>query len=488
LFKEDHPCPPCCSSQHLCAVMLALRLLLVATLLLQTHQKLGGTRAEPEAFQTVRSAPEAAEWLGWGHRVSSMDLWSMQDVKGESLFARHMPDECFTEFDCTHTHHFNSRHFVSVNTWSRFYSDTFDIGASAGYRDIYASVDASLGYNADSSGSMSKTLSYAATSSQQKCYRLLRDDHCAYNKSNLQPAFIERVKILPKGSPYDVVKMEAWLSAFVERFGTHITLSSTHGALVQALTSTESSSHSSHACMDQSLCQKFGWVSPLASVLQNPTANLCKNASRCDNSTGSSGSEKSICVALGGDPTLKDKICQKSVPRETLENWLKGGDLSSGSSAYRYSFMPIVDFLTNVDFEYHEAAVTLEKAIEYSNCRMTGSHPLEAWTESGCKCARTCHNGGTLDESSCTCQCRGDAKHGWTGPTCEETYGSCQPGRGTWNEGAAARCPVNNVCASWTSGSTCRATDVCCASRVGTKCCQFGDTCHCGHTGCDCVR
>lgn len=441
----------------------------------------------------MRSAPEAAGWLGWGHRIEMEDLWHMQGVHGESIFARHIPGDCFVELDCLHSTYGKMEHFQSVNAWSDFYSDIFNLGISGGYhRGIAGTIDASLGRSGDSIGNStwntSRRLSYAVMTSQRKCYSLIRDRHCAYNESNLQPAFVERARALPKGSPYDVVKMEAWLAAFIERFGTHLTLSSAHGARVQALTSTESNSESSHACMARSMCRRFGWTAP-TEIVANATIDLgCRDTSGCNSSEYSSVSEHSTCVAVGGDSALQSQICQVNVPGETLQNWLNGGDFSSGSSAFSYSFMPIADFLTNVNFtEFHEAAITLEKAIEYSRCSMTGNPPLQEWTESGCQCARVCQNGGRLDHSTCTCECRGDEHHGWHGPTCEETYGTCQPGPGTGNRGAARRCSVNNVCASWTSGSTCRSTDVCCATSWGTRCCPFGNKCHCGMTSCSCV-
>lgn len=454
--------------------------------LLQTQQVVGKMSVGDEVEGGI-PAPQAAGWLGWGHHVAMEDLWLLQNIQGESLLKRDIPEDCFERHECPHTHFFDSEHFESVESWSEFYSSDFSLGGSSGFGGISLSIDSSLGYNSGSSGSRSKTLSYAVTDSARGCFRLVRDQHCAYNKSNLQPALLERVNALPKG--HDAITLNAWVSAFVGRFGTHMTFGSTHGALVQSLTFADSQSGASHSCMDRSLCQKFGWVAPSASEFQDQASNVCVNASRCDNRTGSSASERSTCIAVGGDKNLSLKICQASVPQETMEAWLGGGDMNSGTSIIRYSFMPIATFLTNVDFEFREAADTLTKAIEFSECHLDGNPPLQQWTEEGtCECARNCQNGGTMDTSTCLCTCLGDENHGWQGPTCEETYGTCQPGRGTWNDEAAGRCSINNVCASWWSGSTCRPTDVCCASRTGTKCCDFGSTCHCGHSGCDCVR
>jgi len=233
--------------------------------------------------------------------------------------------------------------------------------------------------------------------------------------------------------------------------------------------------------MDSGLCLKFGWMSAVG-------ADVCSKTSTCDNSSRSSESEKFTCVALGGDPSLQSQICQAGVSQETVDSWLQGGDLQSGSSAYRFSFMPISEFLTNVDFEaYYEAAQTLAKAVEYSNCRVGETPPVQVWDGSGCKCVRKCENGGTLDPSTCTCKCRGNAKHGWEGPHCKESYGSCQPGPGTGNPGAASKCPTHGRCSSWFETKACSATDVCCATNFGTTCCPFGSSCRCGANECSCV-
>lgn len=443
--------------------------------LLQSHQALQRRCDDPDAAH-------AAGWLGWGRWVAKEDMWHMTGLRGESLFARHMPGSCFKEADCRHVHSFKSQNFNSVETWSSFYSSSFGLGVSGGYSGFSASVDASMGSTASSSGRVSKRLAYAAQSSQRKCYRLIRDDLCAYNKSNLQPALLQRLAAMPTGSPYSVEKMEAWKVSFIQRFGTHITLGSAHGALVQSLASVDARSELSSDCMEFGLCSKFGWVGA-----GNAGLNLCSNTSRCDNSSKSSESEKSTCVAVGGNPTLQSKVCQTDVSQETLESWLDGGDVDDGSSAYRYSFMPLAEFLTNVDFEeFSEAALTLGKAVEYSNCRIGQNPPVEAWEDSRCRCVRTCENGGTLDPAACTCKCKGSAKHGWTGPTCSETYGSCQAGVGTGNLGAARRCPAAGKCASWHDSHICKATDVCCATNVGTKCCPFGSSCDCTSTNCAC--
>merc|ERR1712045_908992 len=151
-------------------------------------------------------------------------------------------------------------------------------------------------------GTVSKRFSYAVQSLQRKCYRLIRDKFCAYNMSNLQPALLQRLSSLPLGTPYTAEKMEAWKSAFVQRFGTHLTLGSSHGALVQSLASVDESSELSSDCMSAGMCMKFGWMG-----VGNADLSLCSNSSRCDNSGKPLKSQRSTCVAIGGDRTLQSQ-------------------------------------------------------------------------------------------------------------------------------------------------------------------------------------
>jgi len=455
-------------------------------ILLQSHQVVTSLNAEEplDAEEDVGiTAPQAASWLGRGRWVAREDFWHMQGAHGVSLFARHMPGSCFRDARCRHAHSFKSEHFNSSETWSNFYSSSFGLGISGGYSGLSASVDSSMGSSTGNSGHASKRLSYASKTWQQRCYRLIRDHHCAYNKSNLQPAFLERIAALPRDGDFNANNMEKWKVSFIQRFGTHVAVASSHGALIQSLSSVDSRSDKSSACLDTSMCLKFGWM-----TAGNVGLKMCSKTSQCDNSTSTSKTERSTCVALGGDPKLQHKVCSADVSEQTLDSWFQGGDLESGGSAYRLSFVPMWEFLTNVDFaEYYEAAQMLRKAVEYSNCRMQANPRIEVWDGSACRCVRQCANGGSLDPSTCTCKCRGNAKHGFKGPDCTETYGTCQPGVNTGNPDAARRCPESGSCSSWYDSHQCKATEVCCATSFGTSCCPFGSTCSCGANSCRCV-
>lgn len=457
------------------------------SVLLQSRRALDKMDAPEDDYQTLTdvSVPQAAGWLGWGRWVARGDFWHMQNLGGESLFGSHMPASCFREVGCRHAHSFKSQHFSSVETWSNYYGSSLGLKISGGFNGFSGSIDASTGSTASSSGDVSKRISYATTMSQRACYTLIRDEHCAYNKSNLQPAFLERLAALPQGDDLTPQNLEAWKASFIQRFGTHLVTSSSHGAMVQSLVAVDTRSEEGSSCMDSGLCLKFGWMSSVG-------VELCGKTSSCDNSSRSSESEKFTCVALGGDSSLQSKICQADVSRQTVDAWLEGGDLQAGSSAYRFSFMPISEFLTNVDFdEYYEAAQALSKATAYSNCRIGENPPVQVWDGSACRCVRACSNGGTLDPSTCTCKCRGNAKHGWQGPDCKESYGRCQRGSGSSGTPTARKrnCNNNNWCGGIERSATCSNAQVCCNRDEGGICCPHGSTCDCWGSGrfCRCL-
>jgi len=208
-----------------------------------------------------------------------------------------------------------------------------------------------------------------------------------------------------------------WKAKFIERFGTHISMTSSHGSHIQALASIDSRAASASACNTRSLCSGFDWV---ASAKGGPKA--CLKGQECDNISSASRSQTLKCAALGGDSALTSEMCLPDTPQLVFDKWEQGGDLDSASSAIGYSFLPLSEFIKNLDHEHDAAAQTLAKAVEYSNCLMGQDPPVYEWINEKCKCVRQCENGGTLDPATCTCSCSGDPKHGFDGPTCAGMY------------------------------------------------------------------
>jgi len=104
-----------------------------------------------------------------------------------------------------------------------------------------------------------------------------------------------------------------------------------------------------------------------------------------------------------------------------------------------------------------------------------------------CECVcpgDTCKNCGFLEKKDCSCRCRGNDKHGWQGPRCEETYGRCHPGPGSGNPDGS--CNGNNDCKNGGGGAStsCRDTEVCCNTCCKSQCAPYGSTCSCGAFSC----
>jgi len=152
-----------------------------------------------------------------------------------------------------------------------------------------------------------------------------------------------------------------------------------------------------------------------------------------------------------------------------------------------FKLVPIWTLLDNDDMDRAKAQELKRYMLQKWKSSSDGIPEYAPEVPAASKCTRhECYNGGKWDPGTCACKCRGNLQHGWTGPYCKKTYGSCQPGAGTGNPGAARDCPIANQCASWRASHTCKPTDVCCATNIGTACCPFGSSCQCGATSCDC--
>jgi len=435
----------------------------------------GGVKAVP--------APQARGWLGLGIWADQQNFWNMELQFGESLFTQDLPDSCFVEAQCPAVHSSEFRSFSSVDKWTQYYSSKFGVSAKVGYYGFTESISASVGSTISNIARSQRELTYAASIFQKKCYALIQSEGCTYNQSSWADNFKQRLKELPHGSPYDEEKMMAWKTGFIQAFGTHIAVESSHGAKIQALTSMDSRHESAKDCTSSSICSSFGFI--LAESSND--CQISSNTTSCDDSSSLKSSLTEKCVAVGGKPSEQFSVSGAKASAQEIEKWVSGANVDTDSSAINYDLIPISELLNGADLAYQPVADTLQKAVEYANCLVGQKPPLQEWIDGKCQCVRECENGGTLNPSSCTCECRGDVQHGWVGVTCSETYGKCQPGPGTGNPSAADRCPLNNRCSPDWGQKTCEDTDVCCATDFGAKCCPFGNTCDCGAGSCDCV-
>merc|ERR1712232_707424 len=279
---------------------------------------------------------------------------------------------------------------------------------------------------------------------------------------------------------YDSASLTKWEDKFIGRFGTHVSVASQHGALIQSLASLDTSCHLASDSLQQQVCLDFNYQS-------FADASMCENSSRYAMTKGCRSLYKSTCVVGGGDSTAAASgLCSNATTSADMNRFLASGDMMSPSSIFGWTFKDISEILDRMGMA--REAKTLAKAVEFHGCKP----PSLSWGKNpqgdySCSCALKCNNGGVLDAESCTCKCPGDQWHGWHGSTCDESYGACQMGLNSGNPESARTCAIDNTCKSNYWGATCKVTDVCCLTDFHGTCCPFGSTCKCSVGNCSCL-
>jgi hypothetical protein len=343
---------------------------------------------------------------------------------------------------------------------------------------VCGTVAASLGISGSNDWTEERFLEYVTLTNRRQCYRF--DSDCLFNRSYLHGSVLSVLKDLPVRAPTEVA-LQLWSNEFIRRFGSHVIVASEHGAQVKILAT------SSYQCKGtsqgglSSLCNALGWLGTLGLSL-------------CDVSGSEALSDCALvssyeCVVTGGDCHPQVNVCDNSTTPEDIYTFLGSGNMSSHTSAFTSTFLPISDILFFMGLE--KEAAMLGKAVEYHACvapRYRWDPDIDgAGGQSTCQCAETCVNGGVMDQASCTCTCRGDRIHGYRGKNCQETYGTCQPGPGTGNPDVAAKCAVNGVCAAGSDAIVCTAAEICCVTDFAATCCPWGSSCNCTSQSCSCV-
>jgi len=414
--------------------------------------------------------------LGKGFNLASENMWDFGGVYAFKVFNDRVPDSCFSEEDCPHVSETVHNDYLSTNAWASQVKEEVGLEGSGMIEAVGVTLSASYGSSSDTTRGADKRSFYVETFNRQICYSM--SSECISNLTYLDPSVMQVASGLSTNTTDDDA-MKNWVQSFIRRFGSHITVASEHGAKIRSLTSVALQTETSSNCLKQSACAGLSYLVD--------SANLCENCNKCKMHEGAESTLHTSCVIVGGDVNsfAADSICSKDAKQEDVAKFLKSGDMTAGSSVIRYTLKPIADIMRFIGNP--AAAHALEKAVEYHACKV----PRFSWTSDGngqfgCKCVLSCENGATLDTDSCTCACRGDAAHGWRGQTCHDTYGTCQPGRGSGNPGSVGQCSKDNTCSSWTDHNYCQATDMCCLTDFGGSCCPFGSDCNCDSFSCSC--
>merc|ERR1719246_230895 len=275
--------------------------------------------------------------------------------------------------------------------------------------------------------------------------------------------------------------MRVWQIAFLQNFGTHIALKSSHGAMIQGTASADASCKMSSSCRNFEGCLKMGF-------LKYVDFKLCAESEDCKRSESCESTFQTACAAIGGDTSLNAPTLCNSDNEADIDRFLSGGNMSSSDSKIGLTFRSIGEILIQMGF--WQVGLHVMKADEFYTC----DAPQGAWLPTGddheCKCVLECKNGGSLDPNSCTCTCRGNDDHGFTGGDCSGDFGKCVRGVGSSGTPTARgrACVEGNICGGIERSDHCGNTDVCCNRDEGGLCCPWGNTCSCWAHGrfCQC--
>jgi len=280
--------------------------------------------------------------------------------------------------------------------------------------------------------------------------------------------------------------LQLWRKQVILTRGTHVCIGTDNGAAMKYVTSIQSSGKSESECLFSETCAQFGAFGFDTSV--------CAGARNCSVAKQFDSIYQHHCSAVGGGSGfIATQLCDPTLAIADRWKFINSGDLDSEKSVIEMHFRRLDEMVQRYGMD--EQAQTLKIAIDYHMCISTGSDAWQWGTSAGgtgvCMCMRKCENGGDLDFVTCTCRCKGDLWHGWSGPTCTETYGQCQPGEGTGNPAAAQKCLTQNgYCSSANPQGTraiCSPTEVCCLTDFKGLCCPLGSRCSCGSFDCQCM-
>jgi hypothetical protein len=430
------------------------------------------------SISTSPSAEARKLSIGVGFDARRADFWSFRGNYPLDFFSDATPDSCFVEEHCSTATVKHSRSFSSRQSWQQAYVQNFGIELEGGHAGFTGGFGLDNGESRDDSWQRRQEVLWASITRTQKCFQFRIN--CLTNPDYLSDRARELLEQLPYDTT-DAAAMRYWAVLFIQRFGTHIAVHSSHGAMIQATSVTSSKCEWSSACRTMAAEAKLGFLR-----YADLEANF--NHSDCTGHNGCEETAQVACAAVGGDPATTVGLCGPDVAQADLNRWLASGNPETGSSTISLELRPISEVLMQMGF--WDQALQMETAAEYYACRASSDATWQQNGEDdhGCQCTVQCMNGGVLDPLSCTCTCPGDETHGFVGPTCEETYGKCVRGVGASDTPSARgrACKEGNMCGGIERTEHCGDADVCCNTDSLGTCCPFGSYCDCDGRSCLC--
>jgi len=390
-------------------------------------------------------------------------------------------------------------------TYIRSYSN---FKASVGVGAISATINSAYGKTDSSYAKSDSSGAFAVLMNRRACHSL--NDECLMNSAalgggfRLSPVFMQFLQNQKRSSGLtdgtNIGTLEKW-QPFVKMWGTSVVTTAINGASIKLTELTGTTLAGSSDCATHKLCAGIGGTAPTSLTDETSIgakASGCSGGSSCNEGGSQAYDMKGHCAMVGGEDSAANlAACNTGTPSETtINSFLASGASSGTDTVIGYKMMRLDNLLSQLGGD-SDLSQTLGSAIEYYMCMKLNTPELTAWKwdtsaqgTNKCVCALTndnCQNGGTIDTATCTCQCRAHKWQGWKGPFCEQSFGTCQPGDGSGNWGAAQNCAYNgNKCSSNYVHNQCQATEVCCITDFGGTCCPFGSSCNCGTHSCSC--
>jgi hypothetical protein len=427
-------------------------------------------------------------FLGKGYNTMETDLWTFENVYPTEFYRLDLNDTCFRRRTCSRTEVVETNFFDSITDFSRSFYSSFGIQLSGKFMGIEGSLSASMQKSMAQHGESTKAILEMRIYKRGGCYQMRGE--CAFDPGSLNPKVLDIIESLPVDSDNATV-MALWDERFIQRFGTHVSLGSEHGAQVRAIATSDSNQEGMERFLKSALQADISldWGEHVGGELSISSQN-----EEVDERSLAETSYSVRCSAIGGDPAAPSpciKVEQSKtqteahVVEDSLRGFFQPEDLDDGRSVFSMYLKEMADIFNHMG--YSKYFHTLTKANEYHRCRWPFHWAKTGEEEHGCKCHLTCQNGGEVDEESCTCKCPADEFHGWTGADCSQPFGMCQVGPNSGNQGAARNCAVDNTCASPLWKAACHSTEVCCLTHFDGACCPFGHSCDCNVNSCRCV-
>lgn len=443
-----------------------------------------GTSEEASTFEVHGLARERLQVglsIGVGFDIRRADLWSFRGNYPLDFYADDMPAACFLEEPCSTALEKKTHNFKSGRSWQQSYAREFGIDASVSMDGFTGSFSLGTGNDFQSGWDRDHEIIWSTIAKNQKCYQFRSS--CLTNPQHLSDRAQSLLQELPLNKTGDE---RVWAITFIQNFGTHVAVKSSHGSMLQATSSTASTCRWSSACRKLAAKARLGFLQ-YADVSMGGNSSECQQSSACEEAT------ETACAAVGGDPLTSTGLCDKEVTEEQINSFLESGDMQAGSTTIGLKLRPMAEVVMQMGF--WEQGLELEKAMEFYAC----APPLFEWRQNedgtghSCQCRLQCQNGGVLDPHSCSCTCPGNDNHGSTGSDCSKTYGKCVRGVGASDTSTARgrACVEGNTCGGIERSDHCGNTDVCCNRDEGGICCPFGSTCDCFSNGrrfCECRR